>query len=78
MSKTRKKESLPCVLDLTAGQLVDKLLNNGVETFTALELATGINRAALSRFRSGKRVANESDYRRLAKYGISQKVAGFR
>jgi hypothetical protein len=77
MSKSRAKDSLPCVLELSAGQLVDKLLSNGVESFTSLELATGINRAALSRFRSGKRIANENDYRSLAKYGIAQRVAGF-
>lgn len=77
MSKFNGKEPLPCVLDLSAGQLVDKLMCNGAESFTSLQLATGINRAALSRFRSGKRVANENDYRSLARYGIAQKVAGF-
>jgi len=75
MSKARRKVALPFALDLSAGELVDKLLTNGVESFTSLEQITGINRAALSRFRSGKRVANENDYRALARYAVAQKIA---
>lgn len=78
MASKKTVDNLPEAIELSAGELVDRLVEEAGESYTTIAAATGIDRGALSRFRSGQRVANENDYRALAKYAKSQKVVKFR
>lgn len=70
----RKDDNRPNVLELSAGELVALLVDEAGESINGLMGITGIDRATLSRYRSGQRQAVETHWRTLAQYALRKKV----
>lgn len=75
MKKQPPKKPKPKAVELSAQQLVALLIDEAGESKTSISQATGIHNSALTRFHSGQRMANESDYRKLVGMAISLKIA---
>jgi hypothetical protein len=71
-SATTKKKTIPAsILDMTANDLINALVESG-ETYRTIIEGTGLLKSDISRWRNGLRQASESKWRTLAKYALEK------
>lgn len=60
-------------LEAAAQEILERLVASGL-SLRDIESETGIHRGTLSSYRAGGRIANEANYRTLARYAVTKNI----